>query len=200
MPLKEQLLDEVRQRPWPHVFQSTGKYFQGALTAAEYRACRRALATAPQLTESGRVCLVFGYGSQPRLTYARVSEHKHVELLWASPCLPLILWPLSLVTACQGGLLRVSHPSAARVALHLLSYFGMVELMYFSADLLDDVARHVWRRRWRARPAVVVGTDPTYFLFGVERGDPDYETRIGGWASFGPECPPNLRAIVPVQV
>jgi len=195
MPLDDESFDEVREWSGEHIFDTTVKYFHGALTSAEYRTCRRALATNPLITESGRACFVIGYGSQPRSTYRLVSRHNDVDLIWTGPCIPLFLWPFSLLAACQSGLLRIRGPKAVSVALHLLSYIGMVELLWCSSTFADDVIRHVRRMRWRAEPGTVVGKDPTYFLFGVERENPTYETRIVGWSSFGPRCPSELQAV-----
>ena len=146
--------------------------------------------------ESGRTCLVFGHGSQPPYLYEDLSKHKDIELFWTGPFIPRLFWPLSLVVSCQSGLLRVNSSGAARVALHTLSYRGMVEVLSFSSNIANQVAQHVRRRRWRARPGEIVGRDPTYFLFGVERDHPSAETGIIGWCSFGPDCPPELRTFV----
>ncbi len=193
MPLEEYSLEEVRHWSGSHVFSSTTKFFEGELSTAEYRAFRRSLGTGPFGVETGRTCLVFGHGGQPRHVYDILSTHNDIEVLWNGLFLPLLLWPLSLVVSCQSGLLRVNRSGAARVALHLLSYRGMVEVLSFSSNIADQVARHVRRRRWRARPAEIVGSDPTYFLFGVERDHPHVETGIMGWCSFGPDCPIELR-------
>lgn len=195
MPLRDESLDDVRQWTGAHVFDTTVKYFSGALTATEYRQCRHALATTALIAEPAHTCFVFGYGSQTRYAYGVVSGHNDIELLWTGPCLPLLLWPLSVPVACQSGLLRINDATAVRVALQLLSYRGMVELLWCSSSLAQDVQRHVRRNRWRARPGNVVGRDPTYFLFGVERDHPTYATGIVGWSSFGPKCPSELQAI-----
>ena len=71
----------------------------------------------------------------------------------------------------------------------------MVEVLSFSSNIADQVARHVKRRRWEARPSEIVGNDPTYFLFGVEHDHPYYETGIIGWCSFGPDCPAEVQTI-----
>lgn len=202
MPVEEESLEEVRG--WvpsgAHVFETTVKHFSGALTVAEYRACLDALATTPLLTDSGSTCVVFGYGSQSRATYDDVTSHEGVELLWTGPCLPLILSPLSHLMACQCGLLKISDATAVRPVLDQLSYMGMVEVLWCSSSLADEVVRYVRRKRRRAKPGTVVGKDPTYFLFGVERENQTYETGIVGWSSFGPECPSELRAILPIEV
>ena len=195
MPLEEIPLEEARDWSGPHVFSATIKFFEGTLSAAEYRYFRSILRTAPFGVESGRTCLVFGYGSQPRHVYEILSTHNDIEVLWNGLFLPLLFWPLSLIVSCQGGLLRANRSGAARVALHLLSYRGMVEVLSFSSNIADQVAQHVRRRRWRARPGEIVGRDPTYFLFGVERDHPSAETGIVGWCSFGPDCPPELQTI-----
>ncbi len=195
MPLEEYSLEEVRHWSGSHVFSSTTKFFEGELSTAEYRAFRRSLGTGPFGVETGRTCLVFGHGGQPRHVYDILSTHNDIEVLWNGLFLPLLLWPLSLVVSCQGGLLRANRSEAARVALHLLSYRGMVEVLSFSSNVADRVAQHVRRRRWRARPGEIVGNDPTYFLFGVERDHPSAGAGIIGWCSFGPDCPLELQRI-----
>lgn len=194
MPLEEVSLEEARDWSGPIVFSSTIKFFEGELSAAEYRLFRCLLRTAPFGVESGRTCFVFWYGSQPPHVYKVLSTHSDIEVLWNGPCLPLLLWPLSLVFSCQSGLLRANRSEAARVALHLLSNRGMVEVWSFSSNIGDEVAEHVRRRRWRARPAEIVGSDPTYFLFSVERDHPYIETGIQAFCSFGADCPAELQS------
>lgn len=194
MPFEEVPLEEVREWSGPLVFSSTIKFFEGELSAAEYRYFRSILRTAPFGVEAGRTCLVFGHGSQPRYLYEDISKHKDIELFWTGPCIPRLFWPLSLVVSCQSGLLRVNSSGAARVALHLLSYRGMADVLSFSSNIADQVAQNARQRRWRARPGEIVGNDPTYFLFGVERDHPHCETGIVAWCSFGPDCPAELQA------
>lgn len=198
MPLEEIPLEEARDWSGPHVFSATIKFFEGTLSAAEYRYFRSLLRTAPFGVESGRTCLVFGYGSQPRHVYKVLSTHDNIDVLWSGTCCSLLLLPLSLGVACQSGLLRANHCTAARVALHLLSYRGPVEVLSFSSNITDQVVRHVRRQRWwgfRGWPEEIVGNDPTYFLFNVERDNPHVETGIQALCSFGPDCPPELQTI-----
>lgn len=131
-----------------------------------------------------------GYGSQPRCVYEMLSKHNDIEVLWTGPCLPLLFWPVSLVVACQSGLLSVRSPEAARIAMHLLSFRGIVEILSYSSNITDQVVQYVRRRRWRGWSGEIVGNDPTYVLFGVERDNPHFETGIVGWCSYGPDCPP----------
>ena len=201
MPLEEERLDVVRAEWQPGtIYTSTVKYFEGELSGPEYRAARRVLATSLFAAENDRTCLLLGYGSQPYRTYALLSSHPDVEVLWDGPFLPRPLWPLTLFVACHGGLLLVKCSAAVKPALHVLSYRAMVELFSFSSDLTNDVRQHVQRRRWRSRIGPIIGNDPTYFSFGVERDHPHSETGIYAWCSFGSECPAQLQALPSIGV
>lgn len=201
MPFEECSLDEVRQRSGSHVFGSTVKYFDGELSLAEYREFRSSLATNSFGIGSDRTCLIFGYGSQPRHVYEVLSRHNDIKVLWTGTCCSLLLLPFSLTAVTQSGLLLIKSPDAARIAFHLLSYMGPAEVLSFSSNIIDEVTRHVKRiRLWgfRAWPEEIVGNDPSYFLFGVERNHPQSEMGITGWCSYGPDCPPvNTPLLIP---
>ena len=196
MPLEAESLDVVRAEWQPGtIYTSTVRYFEGDLTGPEYRATRRVLATSSLTAENGRTCLLFGYGSQPRHTYELLAPHSDIEVLWDGPFLPRPLWPLTLVVSCHGGLLLVNRSAAVKAALHVLSYRASVELFSFSSNLTNDVREHVLCRRWRSNIGPIIGNDPAYFSFSIERDHPGSETGIYATCSFGSECPAELQAV-----
>ena len=190
-------LDQV---PWAdlggsHVLSSTINYFHGYLNTGEYRTVRRRLRDLQATADNGRTCIIFSYGGHCPREYEAHAMKGDVELLWQAPALPLPFWPLALIVASHNCLLRIKHSKATALPLHHLSYLGLVELFSFSNNLLDDLLRHVRRRRWRSKPGTVLGDDPSYFMFGVERGNPCCESGIVAFSSFGPNCPAELRSI-----
>jgi len=102
---------------------------------------------------------------------------------------PLLAFPLSLLIRwCYGGLVHISLREALPDVWRLLSDGAMVEVYSFCADLLDDVRRHVRRRRWMSRIGRVIGKDVGYVCLGTDGSHHPAPV----WFSHGPECPAAL--------
>jgi hypothetical protein len=85
----------------------------------------------------------------------------------------------------------------AMVAFEPLAHLAMVELYSFRASVLRDVTRYVRKAGWRSFIGTVIGAqDESYFCLGVDGDSRGIERDYFGWASFGKECPNDLKQVV----
>lgn len=192
---KASLVAETQQRH-PHVYEETASYFEGELSADEFKQILDQLSDTSSLIGDGRSCVVFGYGSQSISTYGRLEKLDGANVVWQGNCGPWWMRPLSLVAAMRAGLVDVSEGPAVRPVLDALAHQAMVELHSFSTELNEAVRSHVYQHKWQSEIGELVGRDPGYFCFGVDGDNFDVRSGIFGWCSFGKQCPADLKSAV----
>jgi hypothetical protein len=190
---KEGTIEDLKARGHPHILEQTRAYYEGAITDDEFRSIVSRLAACEELLGPERVCVLFGYGSKSRRAYAKLRESAGTYVLWEGPLMPLWAYPLSYLVCAQGGLVVVKDGAAMENALVRLARLAMVEMYSFSSPLLPEVLRHVKARRWKSQVGKVIGTDPSYYCFGL---DGDWAT-YPAWFSYGPACPQRLKMVIP---
>lgn len=192
---EERPVGDLRGKRHAHILEQTYAYCEGGITENEFLSIASQLAACEELFGPDRVCVLFGYGSQPRRTYGKLRQSASTYVLWEGPAMPLWAYPLSYLVSAQSGLVVVRNGSAMEKALVMLAGLAMVELYSFSSALSSRVVTHVRSRRWRSEVGKVIGTDPGYYCFGL---DGDWAT-YPAWFSYGPECPPRLKMLIPSE-
>jgi hypothetical protein len=192
---KEGAVEDLKAKKHPDILEQTSSYYWGAITDVEFRSVVSQLAACEVLFRPERACVLFGYGSKSRRAYASLRACAGISVLWEGPLMPLWAYPLSYLVAAQGGLVVASNGTAMEQAMLTLSRLAMVELYCFSSSLLPQVLGHVRLRRWKSEVGSVIGTDSSYYCFGL---DGDWAT-YPAWFSYGPQCPAQLKTLIPVE-
>lgn len=176
--------------------QHTAAYFEGQISESESKLMIRSIAEAALLHPT-QECLLFGCGSHRKRTYKELNKRSGVQVLWSGQFLPWFLYPIGLVAASYGGLLKVVRSDALVIAFETLSQLAMVELYCVRKPLVEEIRDHVIRQKWRSRPRQIVGHDETYFCYGVD-GDARQASEVYAWCLYAHKCPESLRnAIAP---
>ncbi len=190
MKLIERSVAELRkdnpQHPW--LLKETSRYFEGEPDRDQLTAIFEGIASSEQVLGDGRICLVLGLGNQTRKAYWYLKELPGIKLHWDGPCLPILAYPISLIAASHMGLIQIQDIRQLVEAMSILSNHAMCELYSCSANLLPKIRDHVRRRKWRSQMGPIIGSDPSYYFFGVD-GDYQGDTGAIAWCSFGPNCP-----------
>ena len=105
--LQEQDVEALRARKAGHsgILRATENYWEGGLDAEELSVLTSALADVP-LPED-MTWVLYGYGSQTASCYRELGNTSGVDVLWTARFGPWWLFPLTLLAASHGGLLRL---------------------------------------------------------------------------------------------
>jgi hypothetical protein len=196
--MTERSISELRARHPNHVGVrgATSAFHEGPIARAELASLMTRVSACEDLLNEGRACMLFGRGSQTRQEYRDLARIEGLSILWQGEFVPWWMLPLALIAASHGGLVRVMDRTRAAQAMLRLADLAMVELYSFRVDLLDEVLEHVRQHRWLADVGRVVGNDPDYFTVGVDGDSNESATGAFAWASYGAECPADLKSSV----
>ena len=197
MLVKFELEELLKQHPQHGcIYENTSEYWEGSVTG-QYTAevCSR-IAASPELLNTDRVCVIYGYGSQSTSTYRDLAKDRNLRILWEDNFGPWWMGPLLWVAASRGGFIQVLDSESVCSSFTKLTNSAMVEIYSFSSEFLDEVKRYVAANRWKSLIGTVIGRDESYFCYGVNGDD---EGGPQGWVSFGATCPENLKR-VPLKV
>lgn len=194
MPLPQILVSP--EQPRGNCYAATAVLFAGPIPRDEVLAIARHLAQVSDLVAGPRVCLAYGYGSQPRAVYRQLRTRTGLRVLWQATFGPLWLRPLASLFAGQGGLIQVLDPHDVPTLVDALSDLAMTELYSCSAERLSDVVDLVRRDGWRSFIGPVIGRDSDYFCFGVDGDAHSTPTRHVAWISYGSDCPTALQVAI----
>jgi hypothetical protein len=187
----------LREAGSSHIYPRTLEYFHGESNTDGPKHFIDQVAEAPSLLSPGRVCVLYGYGSRPTNTYRWIQDLEGIDLIWHDDFGPWYLKPLQFVAASHGGLMRVTERSALIETFGELAHLAMVELYSFRKSLLPGVIDYVRQMKWRSFIGTRIGAeDESYFCFGVDGDSTNTDLQYFCWASYGEECPDDLRQLV----
>ena len=139
--LKEQDIDALRKggRRWGNLYSTTAHYWDGSLSHQDLKALAKGTGRAKEVIDNSRICIVYGYGSQPTSTYRELATLHGLEIVWDQNFGPWWLFPFTLVVASRGGLIRILELEVIEKVLLRLARLAMVELFSFSSELYPEL-------------------------------------------------------------
>ena len=195
--LVQQDVAALRGNGHVHVSTRTAEYFNGEIDSNGLRELVTQIGGAPGLLGSGRVCVIYGYGSCSKSLYRYLQTLDGIDLIWHADFGPWWMKPLLFVVASHGGLMQVTGRDDLAAAYGPLSHLAMVELYSFRESLLPSVTDYVRHAGWRSFIGELIrAEDDSYFCLGVDGDSMNTELDYSGWASFGEDCPNDLKAII----
>lgn len=176
----------------PHTLKKFDREVQ--LERVKYTAAQIAKFTS--INMAGRVCYIYGMGSQPKSAFTELKSLEGIKVIWYDTILPKIFKPLSFVVASYTGLIKVVDQELLSETFMKLIEMSMAGIYIFNKDYQDEFINQIKQNKRSPISDQIIKKDPSYFIYQVDADNYESSTGIFEVISYGKNCPEELIKIV----